>query len=370
MKKLTLTIILILSNILLIAQCDETCLPEGITFETQAEIDNFQSNYLNCTEIEGNVLIKGDEITNLNGLNVLTAIGGRLRFYSCSVLASLTGLENITSIGGDLEVYVWPSSSSPLINLTGLDNLTSIGGALKIQNTDALISLTGLENVINIGEYIQIAVNDALINLSGLDNLTSIGEDIWIGENTALTSLTGLENLTTVGGPIEIYDNSALMSLTGIDNIEAGSISDYLYISYNSSLSTCEVESVCDYLAMPNSNVGIYDNASGCNSEQEVQDACDVIPVVDKVITKHELTISPNPVNDQAVLSLNFISSTSIEICIFNTTGICIKRWQFQNQQPGEKEFILDLIELSAGVYFCRVKIGNEMVTKKIIKVK
>ena len=76
MKKLTLTIILIMSNIIIFAQCDESCLPNGITFETQAGIDNFQSNFPECTEIEGDVLIRGDDITNLTGLNVLTAIGG------------------------------------------------------------------------------------------------------------------------------------------------------------------------------------------------------------------------------------------------------------------------------------------------------
>ena len=29
------------------------CLPEGITFTTQEQIDNFQTNYPGCTEIEG-----------------------------------------------------------------------------------------------------------------------------------------------------------------------------------------------------------------------------------------------------------------------------------------------------------------------------
>ncbi|RLD23011.1 MAG: hypothetical protein DRI54_07895, partial [Bacteroidetes bacterium] len=45
----------------------QTCLPEGITFSTQAEIDNFQTNYPGCTEISGVVTIKGNNITNLDG---------------------------------------------------------------------------------------------------------------------------------------------------------------------------------------------------------------------------------------------------------------------------------------------------------------
>ena len=82
------------------------------------------------------------------------------------------------------------------------------------------------------------------------------------------------------------------------------------------------------------------------------------------------LKISPNPVTSQAVLSLNLSTSIPIEICIYNTSGICLKSWQFKNQQLGEKTYKLDFKDLPEGVYFCRLQIGNEMVTKKIIKVK
>ncbi len=55
------------------------CLPFGnYYFNTQSEIDDFQANYPDCTDLEGNVVIRGDDITNLNGLQVLTSIGGSL----------------------------------------------------------------------------------------------------------------------------------------------------------------------------------------------------------------------------------------------------------------------------------------------------
>ena len=34
----------------------QACLPDGIKFSTQADIDNFQTNHSNCTEIEGDVI--------------------------------------------------------------------------------------------------------------------------------------------------------------------------------------------------------------------------------------------------------------------------------------------------------------------------
>ncbi len=56
----------------------QPCLPSGITFSTQDQIDNFSINYPNCTEIEGYVLIEGSNITNLDGLEVLTSLGSDL----------------------------------------------------------------------------------------------------------------------------------------------------------------------------------------------------------------------------------------------------------------------------------------------------
>ena len=54
------------------------CLPEGIEFTNQAMIDNFQFTYPECTHIEGNVIINGSNINNLNGLLDITQIGGNV----------------------------------------------------------------------------------------------------------------------------------------------------------------------------------------------------------------------------------------------------------------------------------------------------
>ena len=39
------------------------CLPEGITFTTQEQIDNFHVNYPGCTEILGHVIIADFDMT-------------------------------------------------------------------------------------------------------------------------------------------------------------------------------------------------------------------------------------------------------------------------------------------------------------------
>jgi hypothetical protein len=76
MKKL-IFLLTITINCLLITyhSISQPCLPGGITFSTQEQINNFQINFPNCTEIEGGVQITGNDITNLDGLNVLNSIG-------------------------------------------------------------------------------------------------------------------------------------------------------------------------------------------------------------------------------------------------------------------------------------------------------
>ena len=149
-EKISLTTCLVIPVVL----NSQSCLPEGILFKTQEQIDNFQSDYPDCTEIEGYVSIQGNDITNFHGLSVLTSIGNLSIGYSGS-LTSLTGLEGLISIGGDL----WIVGIYNLTSLTGLDNLTSIEGDFHIGyfgeygyvGNTLLTSLDGLSNVIFIG---------------------------------------------------------------------------------------------------------------------------------------------------------------------------------------------------------------------------
>ncbi len=283
-----------------IAASAQPCLPEGITFSTQAQIDSFQIIYPNCTEIEGDVLIYGDDITNLNGLNVLTSIGGRFgigeALYNGNPnLTNLTGLDCLTSINDNFKIC----NNDALTSLTGLENLSSIGGDLYIgdyfRNTiqmshidcfgnPNLTNLSGLSNLNTIGGDLIVYCNDLLADLSGLTNLDSIGGGLYIGHaednnpdyragNQSLTSLSGLETVSFIGGVIQIQGNFSLESLAGIENIDVSSM-DNIKISYNDSLSVCEIQGICEYLAAPNGEVSIHHNAPGCNNPPEVANAC------------------------------------------------------------------------------------------------
>ena len=284
-----------------------SCLPYGnYYFFSQADIDDFQINFPGCSELEGTVTISGTDITNLNGLNTLTSIG-----------------ENL---------YIWENSQ--LISLIGLNSVTSIGQALAIQN------------------------NEYLPNLSGLDNLSSINGWLSIGGNPVLISLMGLNSLISGVGPLGIRDNDALTSLTGIDNIELGSSVNSIEIYGNDSLSTCEVHSVCDYLLAPYGYGNIYDNAPGCNSQSEVEEACETIGIRDR-IPDYKFSIYPNPATDK--------------LHITNTNGLKIETVTIYNQlgqmvlHKNEIKESINISTLGHGMYIIELTSNELKIRRKLI---
>jgi len=213
----------------------QPCFPEGIAFQTQEEIDSFQTNYPGCTEIEGNVYIDdmySASITNLHGLNVLTYIGGKLDIGDNPALANLTGLEKLTAIGGDLDIHFL--NNSAFVNLTGLDGLTTIGGRLEITHCNYLISLTGLNGLTYIGNHLFITYNLYLKSLAGMESVTTVEGLVDIMYNQSLTSLTGLEGLTFVENHLWIVDNDQLTCLLGLEGLKE--LGGSLHISQNANM--------------------------------------------------------------------------------------------------------------------------------------
>jgi len=205
------------------AACVPAVCPTGdLTFTTQQEIDDFPTDYPDCTQILGNVTITSEsEITNLNGLSAVTSIAGNLL------------------IAGNWD----------LLNLAGLNALTSVGGYLEFQAT-------------------------SLTSLNGLNALNSVGGELRIYYNPVLTNLSALNSLTSIGGTLSITENTALTSLSGLDNINPMSFNNLVITNNSSALTFCGVQSICDFLSIPTNFVTISGNGSGCNDQPEIEASC------------------------------------------------------------------------------------------------
>ncbi|MCB2222420.1 MAG: T9SS type A sorting domain-containing protein [Bacteroidetes bacterium] len=288
MKKPTFFVFIIFFNFIIVS-AQSPCLPEGIIFTTQAQIDSFQVNYPGCTDIGWHTSISGPNIENLLGLSVLNSIGGNL--------------------------HIWETS---LTNLNGLEGIEAIFSFFIILN------------------------NPFLKSLSGLENLTFTGSDFWIVNNDSLTDLSGLVSIIINPG---------------------------LKIAGNGMLSECDIQSICDYLASPNEPIIIENNAPGCNSQQEVEEACELIRIEDQQL--QSLSITPNPIESNAVISFYMQKPSPVFLLITDMSGrkiICLT----YELHAGEQSITFDASSMKPGIYFCTLKTnppaGGQ--TKKIIKLK
>jgi hypothetical protein len=230
----------------------QSCLPEGIIFTTQSQIDSFPINYPGCTYIEGFVEITGDSIDNLFGLEQIDSIGGDLSFGENEIMSALTGLEGLYKVGGGLFIY----QNEKLEGLSELQNLISINtlfvlendelqdlnGLQKISTLDRLIvaynpllkSVFGLDSLGIVSRVLSINDNDSLGSLGGISEITFVGESFNISDNASLTELACIINCDTIHGNFRINDNPELLSIDGINGIQT--IKGSLRIQNNHSL--------------------------------------------------------------------------------------------------------------------------------------
>ena len=186
----------------------QACLPGGVSFDAQSQIDNFAANYPGCTIIQGDLIIyDSQDITNLNGLSQIIGIEGSLTIQFNSNLSNFSGMNNLAYIGTDLRVQY----NDGLTNFVGIDNLNSIGNYLKINNNSALENLSGLNNLNSIANYLTISDNPLLSDISDLAN-TDVSEliQLYVGNcpNLSICSIISICELLDINPAVAAFENN------------------------------------------------------------------------------------------------------------------------------------------------------------------
>lgn len=194
-----------------------SCSVDTILITSQAQIDNFTTNYPACTTPKY-LFINGagasPAITSLAGISSITQVNNKLIIENTS-LTSLSSLTNLTQIGDTLELR-----HNSLMTNIGLNNLTLLG-AIIINDLPALTSLAGISNNIDSTGLIYID-STALTSLSGLSNITKLttpngGLQL---RHTPLANLSSLNNLTSMNGYLKLDDMPQMTSI-GLSNLTA-----------------------------------------------------------------------------------------------------------------------------------------------------
>ncbi|MBS1509467.1 MAG: hypothetical protein JST86_01405 [Bacteroidetes bacterium] len=188
-----------------------SCTVDTIILTSQAQIDNFTTDYPACTTPKY-LFIDGTgaspAITNLDGLSSLTEIINKLKISHTSIV-NVSALNNITFIGDTLEI-----DHNPLLTGLGLNNLDSLG-ALILTALPLCTDISGLSNNITATGSINID-STAITNLSGLSGIVNITNGGFLGlriAHTPVTSLNSFANLNSIAGYMLLEGNPDLSSI-------------------------------------------------------------------------------------------------------------------------------------------------------------
>jgi uncharacterized repeat protein (TIGR01451 family) len=220
------------------------CFPQGVIFTTQAAIDEFKTANNGCKIIEGDLVIgsystltvKNQDIKNLNGLNEIEEVKGKLIVSSIENLLNLIGLSQLKKVGGDIIIQ----GNGKINNLSGLEKLTGIEGKLEFfVNNVAKMSTKGLDSIryikgdlnikafgisslVGLGKLDSIhgslyVYGDGVSNFSDLKSIKYIGKNITIYDSE-ISSFAGLSKITEIKGNLRVSDNP--LSFSGLQNLE------------------------------------------------------------------------------------------------------------------------------------------------------
>jgi len=288
---------------------------------SQSQLDNFSTNYPDCTILNNNIRISGTDIVDVSGLAQLTYISG-LYIENNPTLESLDGLENLTDIAG---LYI--RNNPVLVDFDGTGN--AMIHFVEILNNQNLSSLNGLLGIDGQLESLTIRENPSLVNLQGLNTCTGVVHtDFLLENNEALTSLSGIENMTIIGNLIvrdndalvqldalntnlEVYiglyleDNLILEDITNLESVTFGTLFEQLQLLNNPSLSICNSSTICDYI-LGGGSTSIQNNDEGCLTISQVSASCGEIYIPDpnflQALTQHN---PPIDLNTDTIIQLN-----------------------------------------------------------------
>jgi hypothetical protein len=328
----------------------QSCLPGGIIFTKQAQVDSFPVLYSDCFSIEGDVRIEGDDIVNLDGLHHVQFIEGSFVIINNPSLLSLQGLTSLESVQGDFLI----NNNDNLVDLSGIDQFHIAKGDLLISENDHLVR-PGKLTVDTILGTLFLDENASMNDLLGLELLSYIGGDLLIMNNTHLTNLFGIDSLLYIGDHLELVNNPVLENIDALDQVQ-NTPWGLLRIENCNQLDNCAAKSICNHLAA-NGDAILANNAPGCNTEDEVETACTVD--VKNPFDESGIIIFPNPTYNQ--IEINTSNALPLSFSFIDPYGKLLKTW------PGEFHS-LDISGFPTGIYFLQVQLRSQQVNRRIIK--
>lgn len=290
------------------------------------------------------ISIIDNKLSDINGFNKLKRIEKSL-FLAQTLLTDLNFLLPLEYIGEQLVI----SYNKFLVDFKGLSKITSNDLIfLEIEENQKLENLDGLESIKGSIQSLRIVNNPELKSIASLKNITSIN-NIDLRYNEKLESLNGFEGLKGYLNYLTITNNGSLESIEPLKNLDG--IINNLEITYNSNLSFCTINPICDWISKNNYAYILYNKPECSNSE--LISSCSSLGI-EKNIDDFNLIAFPNPFNDFIYLNDSFN-----EFELFDLTGKSVLKATNKSK--------IETSRLSKGLYFLKYT-NNSKDIQKIIK--
>lgn len=373
--KLILNIICIifLNTISFYSLIAQKCTIEQRIFIYDSNADSVRQAFLNCdTIICSSISFRLTKSTEFpifpNVKYIVGQVGSNFRFYESNDFFDFPKLEycrQIDLLGASnrndtTKVYVTRIKAFPL--LREVDTLGFFFGNQFSHPKNIMESMEGFNSLKKVNKIFGFDYFGKKLN--GFYNLEEIGEYCEISDSW-LENLDEFSNLRKIGksfGSINpsnliIERNPLLSEIGGLRNVVlTPNAFGKLSIRGNESLSTCNIQSVCDVIAVNKQQVLISNNGLGCESVPTVKQQC--ITSIDEV-QGTSIYVYPNPTN--GIITVEGIL-TNAKISILNINGILQHKIQIIDNQ-------INLENLQNGLYFIKIETKNNIETQKVLKI-
>lgn len=277
------------------------------------------------------------------GLHNVQVIGGEIDIHNNDNLISISALSNLNEINGSLKIQ----DNYSLPNLSGLENIKDVKGDLVINANSLLSGFFSLSNLESVEGEVIIRHSTSLFNLEGLEKLNTIKGNFCLIRNINLADISSLDNVSTIEGEIIIQGNDKLGSLEGLGNVDHTLITN-LTLEDSDTLAICHVESICKYLDAGGPH-SISANEMGCNSADEVEDACALVSNT-SFFEESQVRLFPNPARNKWHVFFEGRHVSQGKLLLFSTTGKFLKAFVLNE---GQNTF--DRQGLTSGLYFYEI---------------
>lgn len=171
----------------------------------------------------------------------------------------------------------------------------------------------------------------------------------------------------------DVVNSEGTVLFSGGPYTQAGTL---IQETFTFDISDCHIFTIHDAggngLAVPGFFALFYSGnnqiASGTNFGSLVMAQFDVDATVgiNEIMKPTEISVYPNPVNSQCFVSFSLTESKSVIIELYSSVGQLINKTDKGILSPDFYNFDIAIPELRQGIYFVKINIGGEQISKKI----